>query len=77
MTCRGYVPVYSKQWLLWRRRVTATKYTSDAIFPCHAATLVFLNGFPRGSSGDALYHFRDFADKAFNPLVPYQILAGF
>ena len=44
----------------------------------HATTLVFFSGFPAWrQSGDALYYASYFADKTFNPFVPYPIVAGF
>ncbi len=53
-------------------------YTNEAIFLFHATTLVFFSGFPAvQQSGDALYYARYFADKTFNPFVPYPILAGY
>jgi len=53
-------------------------YTNEAIFLFHATTLVFLSGFPAWQQrGDALYYASYFADKTFNPFVPYPILAGF
>jgi len=51
-------------------------YTNEAIFLFHATTLVFFAGFPaRQQKGDALYYANYFADKTFNPFVPYPILA--
>jgi hypothetical protein len=51
-------------------------YTNEAIFLFHATTLVFFSGFPaRQQRGDALYYANYFADKTFNPFVPYPILA--
>ena len=42
----------------------------------HATTLVFFSGFPAWQQrGDALYYANYFADKTFNPFVPYPILA--
>jgi polar amino acid transport system permease protein len=39
---------------------------------------VFFSGFPAQSQrGDALYYANYFADKTFNPFVPYPILAGY
>ncbi|MGR3493089.1 MAG: amino acid ABC transporter permease, partial [Shimia sp.] len=39
-------------------------------------TLVFFTGFPTWQQrGDALYYANYFADKTFNPFVPYPILA--
>ncbi|MDX5498934.1 MAG: ABC transporter permease subunit, partial [Rhodobacterales bacterium] len=51
-------------------------YTNEAIFLFHATTLVFFSGFPaQQQKGDALYYASYFADKTFNPFVPYPILA--
>ncbi len=51
-------------------------YTNEAIFLFHATTLVFFSGFPaRQQGGDALYYANYFADKTFNPFVPYPIVA--
>ncbi|WP_373353584.1 ABC transporter permease [Pseudoroseicyclus sp. CXY001] len=67
----------------WRRVVWPTTmrlawpaYTNEAIFLFHATTLVFFSGFPAvRQRGDALYYASYFADKTFNPFVPYPILA--
>ena len=59
-------------------RLAWPAYTNEAIFLFHATTLVFFSGFPAYQQrGDALYYANYFADKTFNPLVPYPILAGF
>ncbi len=51
-------------------------YTNEAIFLFHATTLVFFSGFPAWQQkGDALYYARYFADKTFNPFIPYPIVA--
>ncbi|MBT0959202.1 ABC transporter permease subunit [Alphaproteobacteria bacterium KMM 3653] len=51
-------------------------YTNEAIFLFHATTLVFFSAFPvRGQRGDALYYASYFADKTFNPFIPYPIIA--
>ena len=51
-------------------------YTNEAIFLFHATTLVFFSGFPAWQQrGDALYYASYFADKTFNPFIPYPILA--
>ncbi len=51
-------------------------YTNEAIFLFHATTLVFFSGFPSFQQrGDALYYAKYFADKTFNPFVPYPIVA--
>lgn len=51
-------------------------YTNEAIFLFHATTLVFFSGFPAWQQrGDALYYASYFADKTFNPFVPYPIVA--
>ncbi|KAA9009882.1 ABC transporter permease [Histidinibacterium aquaticum] len=57
-------------------RLAWPAYTNEAIFLFHATTLVFFSGFPaRQQKGDALYYASYFADKTFNPFVPYPILA--
>ena len=59
-------------------RLAWPAYTNEAIFLFHATTLVFFSGFPaQGQRGDALYYANYFADKTFNPFVPYPILAGY
>jgi polar amino acid transport system permease protein len=53
-------------------------YTNEAIFLFHATTLVYFSGFPAWQQrGDALYYANYFADKTFNPFIPYPILAGY
>ncbi len=72
-------------WLRFRRIIWPTmlrlawpSYTNEAIFLFHATTLVFFSGFPAWQQrGDALYYARYFADKTFNPFIPYPILAGY
>lgn len=50
-------------------------YTNEAIFLFHATTLVFFSGFPAfQQKGDALYYANYFADKTFNPFIPYPIV---
>lgn len=50
-------------------------YTNEAIFLFHATTLVFFSSFPAfGQMGDALYYANYFADKTFNPFIPYPIV---
>jgi polar amino acid transport system permease protein len=57
-------------------RLAWPSYTNEAIFLFHATTLVFFSGFPAWrQSGDALYYANYFADKTFNPFVPYPIIA--
>lgn len=57
-------------------RLAWPAYTNEAIFLFHATTLVFFSGFPAWQQrGDALYYANYFADKTFNPFVPYPILA--
>ena len=59
-------------------RLAWPAYTNEAIFLFHATALVFFSGFPaRQQRGDALYYANYFADKTFNPFVPYPILAGY
>ena len=57
-------------------RLAWPSYTNEAIFLSHATTLVFFSGFPAWrQQGDALYYASYFADKTFNPFVPYPIVA--
>ena len=57
-------------------RLAWPAYTNEAIFLFHATTLVFFSGFPAvKQQGDALYYANYFADKTFNPFVPYPIVA--
>ena len=57
-------------------RLAWPAYTNEAIFLFHATTLVFFTGFPAWQQrGDALYYANYFADKTFNPFIPYPILA--
>ncbi|MCT8329692.1 ABC transporter permease [Albidovulum sediminis] len=57
-------------------RLAWPAYTNEAIFLFHATALVFFSGFPATQQmGDALYYANYFADKTFNPFVPYPILA--
>ena len=59
-------------------RLAWPAYTNEAIFLFHATTLVFFSGFPAlQQRGDALYYANYFADKTFNPFIPYPILAGY
>jgi len=70
-------------WSRFRRVVFPTMlrlawpaYTNEAIFLFHATTLVYFSGFPAWQQrGDALYYASYFADKTFNPFIPYPILA--
>ena len=56
-------------------RLAWPAYTNEAIFLFHATTLVFFSGFPAFSQmGDALYYAKYFADKTFNPFIPYPIV---
>ena len=57
-------------------RLAWPAYTNEAIFLFHATALVFFSGFPAfQQSGDALYYASYFADRTFNPFVPYPIVA--
>lgn len=59
-------------------RLAWPAYTNEAIFLFHSTTLVFLSSFPAWQQrGDALYYAQYFADKTFNPFIPYPILAGY
>ncbi|MCB1463997.1 MAG: ABC transporter permease subunit [Nitratireductor sp.] len=57
-------------------RLAWPSYTNEAIFLFHATTLVFFSGFPAWrQEGDALYYASYFAEKTFNPFIPYPIVA--
>lgn len=57
-------------------RLAWPAYTNEAIFLFHATTLVFFSGFPAWQQrGDSLYYASYFADKTFNPFIPYPIVA--
>lgn len=57
-------------------RLAWPAYTNEAIFLFHSTTLVYFSGFPTWQQrGDALYYANFFADKTFNPFIPYPILA--
>ena len=57
-------------------RLAWPAYTNEAIFLFHSTALVFFSGFPAFQQrGDALYYASYFADKTFNPFVPYPIVA--
>jgi polar amino acid transport system permease protein len=59
-------------------RLAWPAYTNEAIFLFHATTLVFFSGFPAVmQKGDALYYANYFADKTFNPFIPYPIVAAY
>lgn len=59
-------------------RLAWPAYTNEGIFLFHATALVYFSGFPAWQQrGDALYYANYFADKTFNPFVPYPILAGY
>ena len=70
-------------WTRYRRvawptamRLAWPAYTNEAIFLFHATTLVFFSGFPAfRQQGDSLYYASYFADKTFNPFIPYPIVA--
>lgn len=59
-------------------RLAWPAYTNEAIFLFHATTLVFFSSFPAWQQkGDALYYASYFAEKTFNPFIPYPIVAGY
>ncbi|MDG4649121.1 ABC transporter permease subunit [Roseibacterium sp. SDUM158017] len=70
-------------WKKFRRVVFPTTmrlawpaYTNEAIFLFHSTALVFFSSFPAfQQKGDALYYASYFADRTFNPFVPYPIVA--
>lgn len=64
--------------ILWPTtlRLAWPAYTNEAIFLFQSTTLVFFSGFPSfQQKGDALYYANYFADKTFNPFIPYPIVA--
>lgn len=66
--------------ILWPTmlRLAWPAYTNEAIFLFHATTLVFFSAFPAFQQrGDALYYANYFADKTFNPFIPYPIVAAY
>ncbi|MEC9344250.1 MAG: ABC transporter permease subunit [Pseudomonadota bacterium] len=59
-------------------RLAWPSYTNEAIFLFHATTLVYFSGFPAWrQKGDSLYYASYFAEKTFNPFVPYPIVAAY
>ena len=57
-------------------RLAWPAYTNEAIFLFHATALVFFSSFPAFQQrGDSLYYANYFADRTFNPFVPYPIVA--
>ncbi|MCR9069346.1 MAG: ABC transporter permease subunit [Rhodobacteraceae bacterium] len=57
-------------------RLAWPAYTNEAIFLFHATALVFFSSFPAiQQRGDALYYASYFADRTFNPFIPYPIVA--
>ena len=57
-------------------RLAWPSYTNEAIFLLQSTTLVYFSGFPASQQkGDALYDANYFADKTFNPFIPYPIVA--
>jgi polar amino acid transport system permease protein len=57
-------------------RLAWPAYTNEAIFLFHSTALVFFSSFPAFQQrGDALYYANYFADRTFNPFIPYPIVA--
>ena len=83
--CRGRRRLWPVGLARFRRIVWPTMlrlawpaYTNEAIFLFHATTLVYFSSFPAWQQkGDALYYAKYFADKTFNPFLPYPIVAGY
>ncbi|MEM7216184.1 MAG: ABC transporter permease subunit [Pseudomonadota bacterium] len=51
-------------------------YTNEAIFLFHSTALAFVAAFPTWrQKGDVLYYAKYFADKTYNPFIPYPIAA--
>ncbi|GLQ36281.1 amino acid ABC transporter permease [Amylibacter marinus] len=76
----GMTPNQINRRIIWPTmlRLAWPSYTNEAIFLFHATALVFFSSFPAWQQkGDALYYASYFADKTFNPFVPYPIIAVF
>ncbi len=73
----GMTPFKKFRRVVWpcMLRLAWASYTNEAIFLFHATALVFFSSFPAWrQEGDALYYASYFADKTFNPFVPYPII---
>jgi len=73
----GFTGIKKFRRIIWPTmlRLAWPSYTNEAIFMFHATTLVFFTGFPAWrQKGDAIYYASYFADKTFNPFVPYPIV---
>ncbi len=73
----GFTGIKKFRRIIWPTmlRLAWPSYTNEAIFMFHATTLVFFTGFPAWQQkGDAIYYASYFADKTFNPFVPYPIV---
>ncbi|WP_224814007.1 ABC transporter permease [Hasllibacter sp. MH4015] len=59
-------------------RLAWPAYTNEAIFLFHATALVFFSSFPAFQQrGDALYYASYFAERTFNPFIPYPIVGAY
>lgn len=59
-------------------RLAWPAYTNEAIFLFHATTLVFFSAFGVWRrEADALYYANYFAEKTYNPFVPYPIVGAY
>jgi polar amino acid transport system permease protein len=57
-------------------RLAWSSYSNEAIFLFHSTALIFFSGFPAWrQEGDGLYYASYFAEKTFNPFIPYPIIA--
>ena len=73
----GFTGIKKFRRIIWPTmlRLAWPSYTNEAIFMFHATTLVFFTGFPAWQQkGDAIYYASYFADKTFNPFIPYPIV---
>jgi len=74
----GMTPMRKFRRVVWPSmlRLSWASYTNEVIFMFHATALVYFSSFPAwGQKGGALYYANYFADKTFNPFVPYPIIA--
>ncbi len=59
-------------------RLAWPAYTNEAIFLFQSTALIFFSSFPAFQQrGDALYYANYFAERTFNPFIPYPIVGGY
>ncbi|MEX3016317.1 ABC transporter permease [Gymnodinialimonas hymeniacidonis] len=59
-------------------RLAWPAYTNEAIFLFQSTALIFFSSFPAFQQrGDALYYANYFAERTFNPFIPYPIVGAY